>query len=175
MERIDITKGMNDGEDLEIPKVENISKYNYSSNSFLCFADGITEDELKTLSILKEVLKKSGIDLRVTHYVDEYFEEEKNGIYISFKEKKVAEKITRNAGRKKDYSMFEKYKECTVSELKTKLDSGMKKSEIIAELRCPKATFYRILKNIEKIDVLYTTEPDEMADHLNRSIWLYTS
>ena len=78
----------------------------------------------------------------------------------------MLEKTTRNAGRKKDFTMNERYKNCTISELKIKLESGMKKSDIIAELGCPRSTFYRILKNIENINVYKMGED---------SIWLYTN
>ena len=75
--------------------------------------------------------------------------------------------IKRGAGRKKDYTMQERYKDCTISELKEKLKI-MKKVDIMKELGCPKATFYRILKNIKAVDAF----DDE--DTANTSIWWYT-
>ena len=72
--------------------------------------------------------------------------------------------------------MGKRYKECTVSELKAKLESGMKKSEIIAELGCPKATFYRILKNIkERDEACIKDEPENLNGNADCSIWIYTS
>ena len=69
--------------------------------------------------------------------------------------------VNRNAGRKKDYHMNERYQSCTVAQLEEKMKK-MKKQDIILELGCPKMTFYRILKNIN-------WEEKEV------SIWKFTS
>lgn len=120
-------------------------------------------DSMHRLAVLKECLDKVGIEMTAVRY-----EDEKTDV-LSFKiDFETFSKVTqRGAGRKKDYSMSERYKKCTVSELKTKLES-MKKCEIIEELGCPKATFYRILKNIAAAEVKNLVNG-------NDSIWYYTS
>ena len=129
--------------------------FNDTYSSVVC---EIKDDNIHSLAVLKECLSKVGITLEAKRY-------EHNDI-LNFKiDFETFNKVTkRGAGRKKDYSMEKKYKKCTVSELKTKLKT-MKKCDIIEELECPKATFYRILKNIEL---------DNIAEDED-SIWLYTS
>lgn len=103
------------------------------------------EEEHK-LAVLKECLSKVGIELTANR--GEMCD------YLNFRiDFEKFDKITgRNAGRKKDRTMKDRYKPCTVSQLKTKLSQGMKKSEIIQELGCPKPTFYRILKHIDRLN-----------------------
>lgn len=167
-EIIDITKGMKKDEKLEVPatKIAKTSTHNHKTHGISFEKNFITEEDLQSLSLLKEILSKSGATLDVTHNIQRDGTEY-NSIYIYMNEDKVAVKTTRNAGRKQQLFKNGKYKECTVSELKMKLESGMKKTEIINELGCPKATFYRILKNLG--------EDIEHEDVQMHSIWIYTT
>ena len=111
-----------------------------------CHIYGDREEEVHKLAVLKECLFKVGIELTADRgEVCDYL-----NFAINFEK---FDKITgRNAGRKKDKTMKDRYKPCTVSQLKMKLNQGMKKSEIIQELGCPKPTFYRILKHLDGLN-----------------------
>ena len=119
--------------------------------------------DVHELAVLKEALQNVGIELSLSKI--------NNSDILMFSLHHYKEKTSRNAGRKKDYSMHSKYKECTVSELKMRLLT-MKKSEIIKDLGCPKSTFYRILNNLKERECIFDGE-DAFMD--NDSIWLYTN
>ena len=162
MEKYNVTKGLKDGEKVELPEIN----LNDASSTLHLNFNQISEGDLTTLAFLKEILSKFDIELDVTHHI--YDEKHAyDSVFIHYKRENMLKKATRNAGRKKDFEMAYRYKECTVSELKMKLDSGRKKSDIIAELGCPRTTFYRILRNLGKeIDLdLYGSD----------SIWMYTN
>lgn len=125
----------------------------------------IADNEIHNLAVLKNCLEKIGITMNAQRYE----EWDTLSFKINFE---TFNKITnRGAGRKKDYSMEKRYKECKVSELKMKLET-MKKCDIITELGCPKTTFYRILKNIEE-DKTYIDFEKKMG--IDPSIWDFTS
>lgn len=131
----------------------------------IAIACHIPDDKIHELAILNEHLERVGISIRVTrHDVTDI---------LSFKINNESYKkaTCRGAGRKKDHDMAARYKECSVAELKVKL-STMKKSEIIKELGCPKATFYRILKNLKAYESDYDNPPSWIEKD---SIWIYTS
>ena len=138
------------------PKLRTTGRSNVACSISNMFPENIHE-----LAILQEYLAKVGISLSVTKH--EYTDI--MSFVIDFD---TFDKVTgRNAGRKKDRTMGKRYKECTVSELKTKLQT-MKNCDIIAELECPKITFYRIMKNIKSAE-----NEGYISD--NDSIWEYTS
>lgn len=121
----------------------------------------VVDDHIHDLAVLKEYLDKVGINMSLSRY------DTTDILSFSIDNDTYNKMVKRGAGRKKDYTMRERYEECTVSELKTKLET-MKRVDIIKELGCPKATFYRILKNIKKYNSFAN------ADEANTSIWYYT-
>lgn len=98
-----------------------------------------SEREIHDLAVLKEYLDKVGIEMNLSKYPSGYT------LSFGIDKNEYDRVVKRNAGRKKDYDMADRYKDCKVSELKKKLKT-MKKTEIIKELGCPKTTFYRLLK-----------------------------
>lgn len=142
-------------------KLELDGKITEWKDSYSVVTCTIADDEIHKLAVLKECLAKVGIDMSAQRY------EECDTLSFEIDFETFNKVTNRGAGRKKDYSMDERYKQCTVSELKKKLDT-MKKCDIIKELGCPKATFYRILNNIEKDKGVIESEP-------NMSIWHFTS
>ena len=124
------------------------SKLRYMAKDIFipCHIHADDEDEIHKLAVLKECLEKVGIELTV-----DTADEEGMRDYLMFKIDfdKFDTATSRRAGRKKDYTMDKRYKSCTVAELKEKLDKGMKKTEIMRELGCPKPTLYRIIKNLD--------------------------
>lgn len=115
----------------------------------------ISEQNIHELAVLKEYLGKVGIMVNAVRYP------QTDILSFSINKETYEKVVNRNAGRKKDYHMNERYKSCTVTQLEEKMKI-MKKQAIINELGCPKMTFYRILKNID-------WEKKDM------SIWEFTS
>ena len=123
----------------------------------------VDKNSLTSIGKLKAFIEPVGIKMQVIQ------EEDDDGVlqgYMRFSVdvRKYRRMTNRGAGRSCSRTMVKKYKRCKVSELKVKLQT-MKKSEIIAELGCPKSTFYRILKNIN----LNSSQYDK------RQIWDFTS
>ena len=145
---------MKDENEIELKLKREVNK---SLDDYVLVSCNIPKDTHE-LAVLKELLGKVGITMSASHgsYSD----------MLSFRiDYETFDKVTsRGAGRKKDITMKNRYKECTVAELKEKLKT-MKKSEIIEDLGCPSMTFYRILKNINLDD-----ESDQ-----DMSIWHFTS
>lgn len=150
---------MSDFTPIEIELKNGISKFNDGYSSIICRIREEDEESMHKLAVLKDCLNKVGIKMEAVRSdcTD----------LLTFKiDFDTFEKVTnRGAGRKKDYDMGKKYKECTVGELKEKLKT-MKKSEIAEELGCPRMTLYRILKNMES---------SLSADLDTMSIWFFTS
>lgn len=115
----------------------------------------ISEQNIHELAVLKEYLEKVGIMVNAVRYPGTDI------LSFSIHKETYEKVVNRNAGRKKDYHMDERYKSCTVAQLDAKMKT-MKKQDIINELGCPKMTFYRILKNID-------------WDAKDMSIWHFTS
>ena len=132
---------------------------------YITIACSIPDDQIHELAILNEHLERVGISLKVTRY------EGTDILGFKINNESYKKATCRGAGRKKDHNMAARYKECSVAELKVKLGT-MKKSEIIKELGCPKATFYRILNNL-KVDGCNMENIDSLFD--DDSIWIYTS
>ena len=164
----DLTKKYGNKKNVKLEMDEEYRKHkdNQKNGHIGFWIDKIDQEEMNTLAHLAEILSKVGVEIQVKH-----FSEDLNSNLVSFNvDYETFNKTTnRGAGRKKDHKMSERYKECTVSELKMKLDSGMKKIDIIKELGCPGMTFYRILKKIEEDDI-FNWEGGQDC-----SIWLFTS
>lgn len=141
----------------EIALVKDESKN--PEKTYVSVACKFIPESIHELAILKELLEKVGIRVHASHA--EEIDMDILGFSINYD---TYNKIVyRKAGRKKDCCMESRYQSCTVSELKLKLKT-MKNTEVIKELGCPKATFYRILKNIEGRRGIG-----------DRSIWEFTS
>ena len=126
----------------------------------------VNHPDVHELAVLKEKLGAVGVKMSLV--MDRGSD---HGVLIfGFRDEYVRNK-TRCAGRKKDYKMEQRYKECTVSELKMKLKT-MKRCDIIAELGCPKTTFYRIINKLKELECDFENE-DSLVDDV--SIWIYTS
>ena len=151
---------MEKGKEIKLEKTSEARESNYAS--IICH---ISEDGIHELATLKDYLLKVGISMRATRY------ESADILTFMIDKEKYEKVVKRGAGRKKDYSMEEKYKKCTVSELKKMLET-MKKSDIIKELECPKRTFYNILNNIKEAEEFLDAEYEQGYDP---SIWDYTS
>jgi len=151
---------MDDGKEIELKKNQEDRTRDYAS--VIC---KISDDNIHELAVLKEYLEKVGIRMRATRY------DITDILFFSIDKEKYDKVVKRGAGRKKDYHLAEKYKECKVSELKEMLKT-MKKCEIIKELGCPKRTFYNILKNIEEEEAYIAYEKEQGYD---LSIWNFTS
>lgn len=151
---------MEEGKEIILKKNHERIKRDYAS--VIC---SIHDDDTHDLAVLKEYLEKVGISMRATRY------DVTDILFFSIDKEKYDKVVKRRAGRKKDYHLAEKYKECKVSELREMLKT-MKKCEIIKELGCPKRTFYNILKNIEEAEDYIACENERGYDP---SIWDYTS
>ena len=150
-----VTKSQKKNQEIALIKNEEEK----TDKSYVSVACKLIPDSIHGLAILKELLEKVGIELFASH------DESINMDILTFKinYETYNKMLSRKAGRKKDCCMESRYKPCTVSELKMKLKT-MKNTEIIKELGCPKATFYRILKHIEGRRGIG-----------DRSIWEFTS
>lgn len=93
----------------------------------------------KSLSILNEILKRNGITLTISHIKE--FSEYRLEFY--FNTEQIKKSNFRGAGNK-----VKKYNHMTVSQLIERLNSKTKHSDIIAEIGCPRANYFRILKII---------------------------
>ena len=160
----DLTEKYNDNEIVKLEMSEQYKRRKDSIDSgyLNLWKSHISQIDMDTLAHFAELLSKVGVELKVKHTP--------HGNIVSFfiNYETFNKTVTRKAGRKKDYAMGNRYKPCTVSELKAKLESGMKNLQIIEELGCPKSTFYKILNNLKKDENLF--------DHIkDDSIWDYTS
>jgi len=151
---------MEKGKEIKLDKKPESRISNYTSVT--C---SISEDSAQELAILKDYLYKVGISVKATRY------ESTDVLTFIIDKEKYDKVVKRGAGRKKDYKLEEKYKKCTVSELKKMIET-MKKSDIIKELGCPKRTFYNILNNIKEAEEFLDAEYEQGCDP---SIWDYTS
>ena len=125
--------------------------------------DSISEDERNVLAHILKRLKPYGFNMSIHHRVTGVGFST-NVMCLSLDTDLYTKRAKRNAGRKKDALLNEKYTPCTVSELKEKLDT-MKQTQIIAELGCPRCMFYRVLRNLRQL---------EQWDNNTDSIWWYT-
>lgn len=123
----------------------------------------LQEDKIHDLTCLNSILKDIGISLSLKRKkMDDYT---CDLLCISFNSDTFIRKTKRNAGRHMDANKHGKYKECSVTELNNMLNT-MRHREIIEELKCPRATFYRILKTLRELDDW---------DNNPSSIWFYTT
>jgi len=120
------------------------------------------ENKIYDLACLNSLLNEVGINLSLKHKeMDNY---SCDMLCININSDTFIQKTNRNAGRKADVNKHGNYTECSVAEFKTMIDT-MKHKDIIKYLNCPRATFYRILKNLR--------ERDDWDDNV-LSIWYYT-
>jgi len=124
----------------------------------------LSESKLDDLAYLSALLEKAGISLSVDRHTDAERGPDYDIITLAVHTERYNKVITRHAGRKPNFEeKYNKYRECTVTELKEKL-TKQSKTRIAEELGCSRMTLYRILKNVEKLS----------ADG-EVSIWHYTS
>lgn len=124
----------------------------------------LDEKTLDEMARLADVFERVGISLNIERYENTGLTSSYDMLRIKVNEEQYKKVTTRHAGRKQNFiEMHEKYKACTVAELKEYLDT-MTKIKIAALLGCSRMTLYRIIKNIEKY------EPEDYM-----SIWHYTS
>ena len=125
--------------------------------------DRIHENTAHDLACLNSLLNEVGISLSLKHKTMDGYRCDL--LCISLDTNAYIQKTNRHAGRKVTANKHGLYTECTVSELKEMLDT-MKQREIIEHLKCPKSTFYRILRNLR-----------EQGNWENNqlSIWYYTT
>lgn len=124
----------------------------------------LNEKTLDEMARLSEVLEKVGVSLNIERYENTELTSSHDTLHIKVNEEQYKKITTRYAGRKQNFiEMHEKYKVCTVEELKEYL-SKMTKTKTAALLGCSRMTLYRVIRNIEK----YEPEGD-------MSIWHYTS
>lgn len=154
---------MGEWEEIELKRDENKS-IGISRNEYISVPCHISDDAAKELGVLKEYLEKVGIKLSATRHKDDTSGFTTDILSFAINNAAYKKAVYRNAGRKMDYHKHERYKPCTVAELKEKLET-MNKSEIAEELGCQRGTLYRILKNVDFDD----------KDEQNYSIWSYTS
>lgn len=133
------------------------------SHIILSIQSSLHEHTIEDLACLNSLLKKVGIELNLKTVKSDGYEH--NLLRISIDSDTYINRTTRHAGRCMDANKHGRYKECSVMEFKEMLDT-MKHREIIAELKCPRATFYRILKNLRELDDW---------DNNTISIWFYTA
>ena len=124
----------------------------------------LDEKTLDEIARLSDTLEKVGVSLEMERYENTGLTSSYDMLRLKVNEEQYKKVTTRHAGRKQNFiEMHEKYKACTVAELKKYLGT-MTKIKIAALLGCSRMTLYRIIKNIEKY------EPED-----DMSIWHYTS
>ena len=121
------------------------------------------ENTIHELSCLNSLLSEIGVSLSLKHKTMDGYSCDL--LCIEFNSDTYLQKTNRNAGRKTDANKHGRYTECTVSEFKNMIDT-MKHKDIIEYLKCPRATFYRVLRNLR--------ERDDWENNA-LSIWFYTS
>ena len=132
------------------------------SHIFLSIQSTLYEHTIEDLACLNTLLKEVGVELNLKTVKSSGYEN--NILSISFNSDTYINKVKRHAGRHMDANKHGKYKECSVMELKEMLET-MKHREIIEYLKCPRATFYRILKTLRELD--------DWDDNTS-PIWYYT-
>jgi len=133
------------------------------SHIVLSIESTLYEDTIQDLAYLNSMLKEVGVELELKNIKRDNYEH--NIMSIRFNSDTYISKTTRHAGRPVDANKHGNYRECSVMELQEMLKT-MKHDEIIKELRCPRATFYRILRTLRELD-------DWEGN--TSSIWYYTS
>lgn len=122
----------------------------------------LSDEMLEELSVISEMLDKTGISVELTRHEGEGMEYD--FLVLKVDKERYHTVMTRHAGRKADFNeKYDKYKDCSVAELREKL-KAMSKTKIAEELGCSRMTLYRIIKNTEERQPLEDT-----------SIWHYTS
>ena len=124
----------------------------------------LDETSLDEVAGISELLDKVGISIQIDRYEDSETLSSYDMLRFKVSTEQYKKAMTRHAGRKQNFiEKCEKYKACTVGELK-EYRNNTTKVKIAEELGCSRMTLYRIIKNIAK----YHPE-----DHM--SIWHYTS
>ena len=129
----------------------------------LSIQSSLREHTIEDLACLNSLLKDVGIELNLKTMKSDGYEH--NMLSININSDIYINKVKRHAGRHMDANNHGRYKECSVIEFKEMLET-MKHREIIADLKCPRATFYRILRNLRELDDW---------DDNTMSIWFYTA
>lgn len=133
------------------------------SHIVLSIQSSLREHTIEDLACLNSLLKDVGIELNLKTMKSDGYEH--NMLSININSDTYINKVKRHAGRRMDANKHGKFKECNVMEFKEMLET-MKHREIIADLKCPRATFYRILRNLRELDDW---------DDNTMSIWFYTA
>lgn len=124
----------------------------------------LSDDTLDELASIAQMLDKVGVSLELTRNENDSIGMDYDFLVLKINKEKYNRVMTRGAGRKADFNKkYDKYGKCTVAELQEKLRT-MPKTKIAEELKCPRMTLYRIIKNINRMEPKNTM-----------SIWHFTS